>query len=280
LSFSFSFTYPKDTFWRNRWCFRGLQQMSIISLLSFIKKNHETQILSCACTVPYHHACRRLKTNLKKIQFLSELLSSSNPARRGTPCYLDAVLCPKNDKQEYGPVSSSNKNKNLWSVKNVRGSLGARCARHAHPWAKRWGRRQIYKIPTQTAATFEGNTCNITRSDLIHHFPYRWLSVGSELSYDHWSVAYSYTRYAPNIFGRACFFFLWRLVRPSQDGERTVPLANMPFGAKHANIAQHMRRLDCRVHEETPRPLKLTHVRSIKLWSENQTSVTEFDILT
>ncbi|MDA9261495.1 hypothetical protein N9P82_00345 [bacterium] len=42
-----------------------------------------------------------------------------------------------------------------------------------------------------------------------------------------------------NVFGRACFFFLWRLVRPSQNGERTVPLANMLFGAKNAYIAQH-----------------------------------------
>ena len=31
------------------------------------------------------------------------------------------------------------------------------------------------------------------------------------------------------------FFFPMRLVRPSQDGERTVPLANMLFGAKNAN---------------------------------------------
>ena len=99
------------------------------------------------------------------------------------------------------------------------------------------------------------------------------------LSYDHWSVANTDTRYAPNILGRACFFSLWRLVRPSQDGERTVPLANMLFGAKHANIAQHMRRLDCRVHEETPRPLKLTHGRSIKLLSPDQIYVTVFGIL-
>ena len=27
---------------------------------------------------------------------------------------------------------------------------------------------------------------------------------------------------------------------PSVDGERAEPLANMLFGAKHANIAQHM----------------------------------------
>ena len=60
---------------------------------------------------------------------------------------------------------------------------------------------------------------------------------------------------------------------PSQDGERTVQLANMLFGAKHANITQHMRRLDCRIHEETPRPLKLTQGRSIELWSHDQISV-------
>ncbi len=76
------------------------------------------------------------------------------------------------------------------------------------------------------------------------------------------------------------FFFPMRLVRPSQDGERTVPLANMLFGAKNANIAQHLWRLDCHVHEETPRPLKLTHGRSIALWSKDQISATDFAILT
>jgi hypothetical protein len=78
------------------------------------------------------------------------------------------------------------------------------------------------------------------------------------LPYEHWSVAKP-TRASRQTFRVACFFPLWRLYRPSQDGERTVPLANMLFGAKNANIAQLMRRLDCRVHEETPRPLKLTH---------------------
>ena len=29
------------------------------------------------------------------------------------------------------------------------------------------------------------------------------------------------------------FFFLWRLVRPSQNGERAGPLAKMLLGAKH-----------------------------------------------
>ena len=99
------------------------------------------------------------------------------------------------------------------------------------------------------------------------------------LPYEHWSVANTDTRYALNIQGRACFFVLGRLVRPSQGGERAEPLANMLFGAKHANIAQHMRRLDCRVHEETPRPLKLTHGRSIKLLSPDQIYVTVFGIL-
>ena len=102
----------------------------------------------------------------------------------------------------------------------------------------------------------------------IHHFPYRWLSVGKVYVIIRSLVGCKY-RHALRAkhFGSRVFFSLWRLVRPSQDGERTVPLANMLFGAKHANIAQHMRRLDCRVHEETPRPLKLTHGRSIRLWS-------------
>ena len=54
-----------------------------------------------------------------------------------------------------------------------------------------------------------------------------------ELPYDHRSVANVDTIYAPNILGRACFFSLWRLVRPSQDGERAWPLAKMLLGAKH-----------------------------------------------
>ena len=29
------------------------------------------------------------------------------------------------------------------------------------------------------------------------------------------------------------FFFLWRLVRPNQNGERAGPLAKMLLGAKH-----------------------------------------------
>ena len=32
--------------------------------------------------------------------------------------------------------------------------------------------------------------------------------------------------------GPTCFFFLWRLVRPSQSGERAGPLARMLLGAK------------------------------------------------
>ena len=88
------------------------------------------------------------------------------------------------------------------------------------------------------------------------------------------------TRAPRQCFWSRVFFFLWRLVRPSHHGERTVPLANMLFGAKNANIAQLMRRLDCRVHEETPRPLKLTHGRSIALWSKDQISATDFAILT
>ena len=78
------------------------------------------------------------------------------------------------------------------------------------------------------------------------------------LPYEPWSVADT-TRTPRQTSSVVRVFSLWRLVRPSQDSERTVPLANMLFGAKNANIAQLMRRLDCRVHEETPRPLKLTH---------------------
>ena len=48
-------------------------------------------------------------------------------------------------------------------------------------------------------------------------------------AYDHRSVANIDTRYAPNILGRACFFPVWGLVRPSQDGER---LTNTLSGAK------------------------------------------------
>jgi len=35
-----------------------------------------------------------------------------------------------------------------------------------------------------------------------------------------------------NIFWVAHVFFLWRLVRPSQNGERAGPLAKMLLGAK------------------------------------------------
>ena len=42
------------------------------------------------------------------------------------------------------------------------------------------------------------------------------------LPYDHRSAANADTRSAPNISGRACFFSVWRLVRPSQDGERAT----------------------------------------------------------
>ena len=45
---------------------------------------------------------------------------------------------------------------------------------------------------------------------------YRWLSVGRgvtvELPYDYRSVAHTDTCFAPNILGRACFFFVWRPV--------------------------------------------------------------------
>ena len=59
------------------------------------------------------------------------------------------------------------------------------------------------------------------------------------LPYEHWSVADT-TRTPRQTSSVVRVFSLWRLIRPSQDGERAEPLANMLFGAKHANIAQHM----------------------------------------
>jgi len=53
------------------------------------------------------------------------------------------------------------------------------------------------------------------------------LTFRSASSYDYWSVANTGTF-------RVVFFFLWRLVRPRQDGERAEPLAKMLLGAKHA----------------------------------------------
>ena len=46
-----------------------------------------------------------------------------------------------------------------------------------------------------------------------------------------------------NIFLVACFFFLWRLVRPSQNGERAGPLAKMLLGAKHGGRPRIMSRI-------------------------------------
>ena len=61
----------------------------------------------------------------------------------------------------------------------------------------------------------------------MDHFPYRCLSVGSGVAiYDHRSVAYTDTRFEPNILGRGC-------MAPSLDGARAGPLANTLFGAKH-----------------------------------------------
>ena len=56
---------------------------------------------------------------------------------------------------------------------------------------------------------------------------HRCLSVGSGVAiYDHRSVAYTDTRFEPNILGRGC-------TAPSLDGARAGPLANTLFGAKH-----------------------------------------------
>ena len=64
-----------------------------------------------------------------------------------------------------------------------------------------------------------------------------------ELPYDHRSVANVDTIYAPNILGRACFFSLWRPVRPSQDGERGERLTNTLFGAKDGGRHHQQRAL-------------------------------------
>ena len=50
-----------------------------------------------------------------------------------------------------------------------------------------------------------------------------------ELPYDYRSVAHTDTCFAPNILGRACFFFR---MAPCEDGERARQLANTLLGAK------------------------------------------------
>ena len=39
------------------------------------------------------------------------------------------------------------------------------------------------------------------------------------------------------------FFFLWRLVRPNQNGERAGPLAKMLLGAKHGGRPRNVSRI-------------------------------------
>ena len=39
------------------------------------------------------------------------------------------------------------------------------------------------------------------------------------------------------------FFFLWRLVRPNQNGERAGPLAKMLLGAKHGGRPRNVLRI-------------------------------------
>ena len=59
------------------------------------------------------------------------------------------------------------------------------------------------------------------------------MKSGPQVLLAFWSVAV--------IFWSRVFFSA--RVALSLDGERAEPLANMLFGAKHANIAQHMRRV-------------------------------------
>ena len=56
---------------------------------------------------------------------------------------------------------------------------------------------------------------------IIHHFPYIVDSRSDPISV------------GCNILRVAHVFFLWRLVRPNQNGERAGPLAKMLLGAKH-----------------------------------------------
>ena len=68
---------------------------------------------------------------------------------------------------------------------------------------------------------------------LIDHTPYIVdFRSAVESPYDHRSVANTDTCSAPNKQGRTCFFSVWRLVRPRQDGERARQLAITLLGAK------------------------------------------------
>ena len=78
-----------------------------------------------------------------------------------------------------------------------------------------------------------GRVSSVERFYVIDHIPYIVdfrSAVG--LPYDHRSVANTDTRFEPKKQGRGCFFSLWRLVRPIQDGERAERLTNTLFGAK------------------------------------------------
>ena len=57
--------------------------------------------------------------------------------------------------------------------------------------------------------------------------------------------------------GPTCFFFLWRLVRPSQSGERAGPLAKMLLGAKHGGRPRIVSRI---IVEEYCRSLSVPNV--------------------
>ena len=71
-----------------------------------------------------------------------------------------------------------------------------------------------------------GNEGNITNRPYLYIVDFR-SAVG--LPYDHRSVANTDTRFEPKTGSRV--FFPWRLVRPSQDGERAERLTNTLFGA-------------------------------------------------
>ena len=72
-----------------------------------------------------------------------------------------------------------------------------------------------------------GSITNIANPNTPFHL-YHWLSVGSVMTIRTLAGCKCRHTLRANILGRACFFSQWRLVR-------TVPLANMLFGAKNAN---------------------------------------------
>ena len=69
------------------------------------------------------------------------------------------------------------------------------------------------------------------------------------------------------------FFSLWRLVRPSQDGERGERLTNTPFGAKDGGRHRQERALVLTsLRRLTRRPWKKKHARP-KMFGAERVSI-------